>query len=98
MARCGSGGPEAPAVRPGETGPPAAGQLGCGGTGAVCLWGPRFGIRRICPGNRQGGRMTKVSMTIDGVRYDDDIEPRMLLVHRWIRRPPTTRTTSPTRT
>ena len=25
--------------------------------------------------------MTKVSMTIDGVRYDDDIEPRMLLVH-----------------
>ena len=25
--------------------------------------------------------MTKVSMSIDGVRYDDDIEPRMLLVH-----------------
>jgi carbon-monoxide dehydrogenase small subunit len=25
--------------------------------------------------------MTKVSVTIDGVRYDDDIEPRMLLVH-----------------
>ena len=25
--------------------------------------------------------MTKVSMTIDGVRYDDEIEPRMLLVH-----------------
>jgi aerobic carbon-monoxide dehydrogenase small subunit len=25
--------------------------------------------------------MTKVSMTVDGVRYDDDIEPRMLLVH-----------------
>jgi aerobic carbon-monoxide dehydrogenase small subunit len=25
--------------------------------------------------------MTKVSMTIDGVRYDDDVEPRMLLVH-----------------
>jgi aerobic carbon-monoxide dehydrogenase small subunit len=25
--------------------------------------------------------MTKVSMTVDGVRYDDDVEPRMLLVH-----------------
>jgi len=25
--------------------------------------------------------MTRVSMTIDGVRYDDDVEPRMLLVH-----------------
>ena len=25
--------------------------------------------------------MTKVSMTIDGVRYDDEVEPRMLLVH-----------------
>ncbi len=25
--------------------------------------------------------MTKISMTIDGVRYDDDVEPRMLLVH-----------------
>ena len=25
--------------------------------------------------------MTKVSMTIDGARYDDDVEPRMLLVH-----------------
>ena len=25
--------------------------------------------------------MTKVSMTIDDVRYDDDIEPRMLLVY-----------------
>ena len=25
--------------------------------------------------------MTKVSMTIDGVRYDNDVEPRMLLVH-----------------
>jgi aerobic carbon-monoxide dehydrogenase small subunit len=25
--------------------------------------------------------MTKVSMSIDGVRYDDDVEPRMLLVH-----------------
>jgi len=25
--------------------------------------------------------MTKVSMTIDGVRYQDEVEPRMLLVH-----------------
>jgi carbon-monoxide dehydrogenase small subunit len=25
--------------------------------------------------------MTKVSMTVDGVRYDDEVEPRMLLVH-----------------
>jgi len=25
--------------------------------------------------------MTKVSMTIDGVRYDDEVEPRLLLVH-----------------
>ena len=25
--------------------------------------------------------MTKVSMTIDGVRYDNDVEPRLLLVH-----------------
>ncbi|HLK00492.1 MAG TPA: (2Fe-2S)-binding protein [Streptosporangiaceae bacterium] len=25
--------------------------------------------------------MTKISMTIDGVRYEDDVEPRMLLVH-----------------
>ena len=25
--------------------------------------------------------MTKVSMTIDGVRYDDEVEPRVLLVH-----------------
>jgi carbon-monoxide dehydrogenase small subunit len=25
--------------------------------------------------------MTTISMTVDGVRYDDDVEPRMLLVH-----------------
>jgi carbon-monoxide dehydrogenase small subunit len=25
--------------------------------------------------------MTKISMTIDGVTYEDDVEPRMLLVH-----------------
>jgi|SRR5579859_6066306 len=25
--------------------------------------------------------MTRISMTIDGVRYEDDVEPRMLLVH-----------------
>ena len=25
--------------------------------------------------------MTKVSMSVDGVRYDDEVEPRMLLVH-----------------
>ena len=25
--------------------------------------------------------MIRISMTIDGVRYDDDVEPRMLLVH-----------------
>ena len=25
--------------------------------------------------------MTKVSMSIDGVRYEDEVEPRMLLVH-----------------
>jgi carbon-monoxide dehydrogenase small subunit len=25
--------------------------------------------------------MTKISMTIDGVRYEDEVEPRMLLVH-----------------
>jgi len=25
--------------------------------------------------------MTKISMTIDGVRYEDDVEPRLLLVH-----------------
>jgi aerobic carbon-monoxide dehydrogenase small subunit len=25
--------------------------------------------------------LTKISLTIDGVRYDDDVEPRMLLVH-----------------
>jgi aerobic carbon-monoxide dehydrogenase small subunit len=25
--------------------------------------------------------MTKISMSIDGVRYEDDVEPRMLLVH-----------------
>jgi aerobic carbon-monoxide dehydrogenase small subunit len=25
--------------------------------------------------------MTKVSLTIDGVRYEDEVEPRMLLVH-----------------
>jgi aerobic carbon-monoxide dehydrogenase small subunit len=25
--------------------------------------------------------MSKVSMTIDGVRYEDEVEPRMLLVH-----------------
>jgi aerobic carbon-monoxide dehydrogenase small subunit len=25
--------------------------------------------------------MTKISMTVDGVRYDDDVEPRTLLVH-----------------
>jgi aerobic carbon-monoxide dehydrogenase small subunit len=25
--------------------------------------------------------MTKVSMSIDGVRYDDEVEPRLLLVH-----------------
>jgi aerobic carbon-monoxide dehydrogenase small subunit len=25
--------------------------------------------------------LTKISLTIDGVRYDDEVEPRMLLVH-----------------
>ena len=25
--------------------------------------------------------MTKISMVVDGVRYEDDVEPRMLLVH-----------------
>jgi carbon-monoxide dehydrogenase small subunit len=25
--------------------------------------------------------MTRVSVTVDGVRYDDDVEPRTLLVH-----------------
>ena len=25
--------------------------------------------------------MTKISVTIDGARYDDDVEPRLLLVH-----------------
>jgi carbon-monoxide dehydrogenase small subunit len=25
--------------------------------------------------------MTKISMTIDGVRYEDEVEPRLLLVH-----------------
>jgi carbon-monoxide dehydrogenase small subunit len=25
--------------------------------------------------------MTKISLTIDGMRYEDDVEPRMLLVH-----------------
>ena len=25
--------------------------------------------------------MTKISITVDGVRYDDEVEPRMLLVH-----------------
>jgi carbon-monoxide dehydrogenase small subunit len=25
--------------------------------------------------------MTRISMTIDGVRYEDEVEPRMLLVH-----------------
>ncbi len=25
--------------------------------------------------------MTRISMTVDGVRYDDDVEPRTLLVH-----------------
>jgi len=25
--------------------------------------------------------MTRISMTVDGVRYDDDVEPRLLLVH-----------------
>jgi aerobic carbon-monoxide dehydrogenase small subunit len=25
--------------------------------------------------------LTKISMTIDGVRYEDEVEPRMLLVH-----------------
>ena len=23
----------------------------------------------------------KISVTVDGVRYDDDVEPRLLLVH-----------------
>ena len=30
---------------------------------------------------RQGGRVMKISVKIDGVRYDDDVEPRLLLVH-----------------
>jgi carbon-monoxide dehydrogenase small subunit len=30
---------------------------------------------------RQGGRVMRISMKIDGVRYDDDVEPRLLLVH-----------------
>src|ERR687892_777647 len=28
-----------------------------------------------------GGRMPRVSVQVDGVRYDDDVEPRLLLVH-----------------
>src|SRR5258708_33537432 len=30
---------------------------------------------------RRGGRVMKISVKIDGVRYDDDVEPRLLLVH-----------------
>jgi carbon-monoxide dehydrogenase small subunit len=30
---------------------------------------------------RQGGREMKISVKIDGVRYEDDVEPRLLLVH-----------------
>jgi aerobic carbon-monoxide dehydrogenase small subunit len=30
---------------------------------------------------RQGGRVMKISVTVDGVRYDDEVEPRLLLVH-----------------
>src|SRR5215471_16494597 len=42
------------------------------GTGSV--W-----MRRTssCP----GGLMTRISVTVDGVRYDDDVEPRTLLVY-----------------
>jgi carbon-monoxide dehydrogenase small subunit len=27
------------------------------------------------------GRMTRIKVTVDGVAYDDDVEPRLLLVH-----------------
>jgi carbon-monoxide dehydrogenase small subunit len=30
---------------------------------------------------RQGGRVMKISVTVDNVRYDDEVEPRLLLVH-----------------
>src|ERR1700722_2281984 len=30
---------------------------------------------------RRGGRVMRISMNVDGVRYDDDVEPRLLLVH-----------------
>src|SRR5580698_1016887 len=30
---------------------------------------------------RQGGRVMRISVMVDGVRYDDEVEPRLLLVH-----------------
>src|SRR6202043_2884809 len=65
--------------------PRRAGQSGAGaGSGGVLglarrwAWGNDRASAQV---GRRGGRMTKVSMTIDGVRYDDEVEPRMLLVH-----------------
>src|SRR5215475_68510 len=42
------------------------------------LPGPR--VRARAP-REPGGLMASVSITVDGVRYDDDVEPRTLLVH-----------------
>jgi aerobic carbon-monoxide dehydrogenase small subunit len=30
---------------------------------------------------RRGGLMTKINVTVDGIAYSDDVEPRTLLVH-----------------
>src|SRR5271154_4874489 len=61
-------------------GPPGTG-AGSGGVLGLArrwAWGDNRASAQV---SRRGGRMTKVSMTIDGVRYDDEVEPRMLLVH-----------------
>src|SRR5260370_37657683 len=65
--------------------PRRAGQsgAGAGSTGVLGLarrwaWGNDRASAQV---GRRGGRMTKVSMTIDGVRHDDEVEPRMLPVH-----------------
>src|SRR5262245_19734213 len=41
---------------------------------------PLGSVRASNP-SQPGGAMTRISITVDGVRYDDDVEPRTLLVH-----------------
>jgi aerobic carbon-monoxide dehydrogenase small subunit len=50
------------------------------GASALAGCGPKFGIRCISRPPEEP-RMTQIKMTVDGVSYADEVEPRLLLVH-----------------